>query len=116
MVSVCGNQTLAEICELRMQSTHLLYVYLKSKINVCNISSVQTHLKQLIRKGMPREYRRDIWKWKIKDWLKESYIPGMYPEIMKKHVSCAEYSIGVLIDCFVTLCVGGSEVFSPEPD
>lgn len=51
----------------------------------------QTQLKLLIRKGIPREYRRDIWKWKVKDWLKESYIPGMYSEIMKKHVSNTWY-------------------------
>ena len=29
----------------------------------------------------------EVWKWIVKDTLKESYIPGMYNEIMKKHVS-----------------------------
>ena len=46
----------------------------------------QTHLKQLIRKGIPRQYRPEMWKWIIKDTLKESYQPGMYAELMKKHV------------------------------
>ena len=47
---------------------------------------VQAQLKQMIRKGIPREYRSDIWKWIVKDTLKETYQPGMYAQLMKKHV------------------------------
>jgi hypothetical protein len=51
------------------------------------ILSIQSQLKQLIRRGIPRDYRPEVWKWVVKDTLKESYMPGKYFEILKTHVS-----------------------------
>ena len=54
---------------------------------ILHILSIQSHLKQLIRRGIPRDYRPEVWKWVVRDTLKESYMPGKYFEILKTHVS-----------------------------
>jgi hypothetical protein len=62
------------------------------------------HLKQLVRRGIPRDYRSELWKWIIENTLKETYQPGMYAELMKKHADQKSVAMNQIeLDLYRTL-------------